>query len=93
MRNREGAGASEEVRVKKAIRIRFWVDVIFASLTGFLGLITLIWPDWIELVFGWDPDQHDGSVEWLIVAGAFLVAATASALAVVEWRRTRVFAA
>jgi hypothetical protein len=32
---------------------------------GFAGL-TILWPDWIEALTGYDPDQHDEAVEWLI---------------------------
>jgi hypothetical protein len=31
-----------------------------AMITGTLALTTAIVPDWIESVFGWDPDHHDG---------------------------------
>jgi len=34
-----------------------------------------------------DPDQHDGSVERLIVIGLFAVTAGMFALAAMEWRR------
>jgi hypothetical protein len=34
---------------------------------GGLALLTLFWPDWIERLTGYDPDQHEGSVEWLIM--------------------------
>jgi hypothetical protein len=30
-------------------------------------VLTILWPDWIEALTGYDPDQHDGTVEWLIV--------------------------
>jgi hypothetical protein len=50
-------------------------------------VVTLVWHDWIELVFGVEPDGGDGTFEWLIVAvlasvtvGCFLSART-------EWRR------
>jgi hypothetical protein len=76
--------------MKRNLRIWFWVEAISASLTGLLALITLITPDWIEFVSGWDPDQHDGSVEQLILVGACLIAAVTFALAVIEWRRTPV---
>ena len=76
--------------MKKSFRSRFWVEVVLASVTGLLALVTLISPDWIELVSGWDPDQHDGSLEWLIVVGLFLVTATILALVVIEWRQTPV---
>jgi hypothetical protein len=60
--------------LEKSLRRRFLIEVIFASFTGVLALITPIFPDWIEVISGWDPDQHDGSVERLIVIALFLVA-------------------
>jgi len=56
-------------------------------MTGLLAIITPVFPDWIEFVSGWDPDQHDGSVERLIVAGLFLLTTNIFALAAAEWRR------
>jgi hypothetical protein len=77
-----------EGRVRRNLRVRFWVELGSASITGLLALITPVFPDWIELVSGWDPDEHDGSVERLIVVGLFIVAATIFGLAATEWRRT-----
>ncbi len=74
--------------MKKNFRRRFWIEAALALLTGFLALITPIFPDWIELISGWDPDQHDGSVERLIVIGLFIVCAALFGLAFTEWRRT-----
>jgi hypothetical protein len=48
----------------------------------------LVWPDWIELVFGVDPDSGSGLLEWLIVLVAFTVLLGASTLARREWRRS-----
>ena len=31
--------------------------------------MTVAQPDWIEAVFGVDPDRHSGAVEWVVVAG------------------------
>jgi len=73
--------------VRTSIRRRFWVEIGLASTIGLLALITTIFPDWIEFVSGWDPDQHDGSVEWLIVIGLFAVTVVMFALAAMEWRR------
>jgi hypothetical protein len=67
--------------LEKSLRRRFLIEVIFASFTGVLALITPIFPDWIEVISGWDPDQHDGSVERLIVIALFLVAGSVFALA------------
>ena len=74
--------------MRKNFRRLFWVEVALAAITGLLALITPIFPDWIEFVSGWDPDQHDGSVEWMIVAGLFVVTVVMVALAAIEWRRT-----
>jgi hypothetical protein len=76
--------------VKKNLRRRFWVEAALASAAGILCLITPIWPDWIEMVSGWDPDQHDGSVEWMVALGLLIVAAAVTAVAAGEWRRTAV---
>ena len=38
----------------------------FAAFCGILAVLTIFWPDWIEALTGFDPDQHDGTVEWLI---------------------------
>ena len=70
----------------------FWVMISAAMITGTLALTTAIVPDWIELIFGWNPDHHDGSVErwsviWLIFAGLCFVTVVLVAAATREWRR------
>lgn len=74
--------------MRRNFRPLFWIEVGLAALTGVLALITPIFPDWIEFVSGWDPDQHDGSVERMIVVGLFVVTIAMVAAATVEWRRT-----
>jgi hypothetical protein len=75
------------------LRRLFWIEAGLAAITGFLALITPIFPDWIEVVSGWNPDQHDGSVERLIVIGLFVVAVAMAAAATIEWRRSPAAAA
>jgi hypothetical protein len=74
--------------LRKNLSWTFWVEIILASLVGLLGLITPFFPDWIEAVSGWDPDQHDGSVERMILVGLCILSIVIFSLAAVEWRRT-----
>jgi hypothetical protein len=53
--------------MRGGVRCLFWVEVTAATITGTLALAFAIVPDWIEWLFGWDLDQGDESVEWLIV--------------------------
>jgi hypothetical protein len=78
--------------MRRNFRPLFWVEVGAAAITCLLALITPIFPDWIEFVSGWDPDQHDGSVERMIVVGLFVVTIVMVGAAAIEWRRTPVTA-
>jgi hypothetical protein len=71
---------------QRKMRARFWVEAGLASLTGLLGLLTLVWPDWLE-AFGIEPDNHDGSAEWLIVVGLLVLCAAFAVTAGIEWHR------
>jgi tetrahydromethanopterin S-methyltransferase subunit E len=73
--------------MRKRVGIRFWIELLTGSVTAVLFLLTLIARDWIETLVGWDPDQHSGSVEWLIVMGLLLVTVMLFTAARVEWRR------
>jgi hypothetical protein len=59
----------------------FRIEVTLAAATGLLGVVTVVWPDWIEVTTGWDPDQHRGSLEWAIVAVLLLVSILLALLA------------
>jgi hypothetical protein len=68
-------------------RRRLWFECGLATLNGALVAITLLWHDWIEVVFRVDPDDGSGAIEWL-VTGAFLASTLVfTVLAAVEWRR------
>ena len=56
------------------VRLRFWVECALAGLAAILAVLTAAWPNWIELLFGADPDGGDGSAEWGIVATLVVVA-------------------
>ncbi|XUL87150.1 ABC transporter permease [Streptomyces galilaeus] len=71
------------------MRLRGLIEAAAAGLCGLLFLATLIWPDWIEELFGVDPDQHSGAVEWAVVALALCATLVFSLLARGELRRAR----
>ncbi|CAD5371043.1 ABC transporter permease [Rubrivivax sp. A210] len=60
-----------------SLRTRMWMEAALSALACLLTFVTLIWPDWIELVFDESPDGGDGSAErmfaiaWLLAAVAF----------------------
>lgn len=76
--------------MKKQVKWFFWLEMGIASFTGILFIITLIWRDWIEIVFQIDPDQGSGSLERIIVGGLLVVTLGLFALAGYEWRRAPV---
>jgi hypothetical protein len=57
----------------RALSARTRVDVSATAVFGFLTILTLLVPDWLEVVFKVEPDGGNGSLEWLIVAGMALV--------------------
>lgn len=75
--------------MRNALRRRFWLEAGMATVTSILFVITLVQRDWIEVVFGADPDNRNGTLEWLIVGVLLLVTITLFTLASYEWRRAR----
>jgi undecaprenyl pyrophosphate phosphatase UppP len=71
------------------LRVRFWVESIFASVTGVLAAVTIFWHDWIEVVFGVNPDHGNGSAEWLVVLALAIATVALAVVARHEWRRAR----
>jgi hypothetical protein len=58
---RKPGGASRGVAVGRAM---LRVEVIVALCATFMAVVTAVVPDWIETVFGVDPDAHSGVLEW-----------------------------
>jgi hypothetical protein len=71
------------------LRVRFWVEAGLAALCALLAILTLFTRDWIEALTGFDPDNHNGSFEWMIVAALALVCILLSVAARADWRRLR----
>lgn len=75
-----------EGRRLRLLRVRVWVEMAAALSAGVLGILTIFWRDWIELVTGWDPDRQNGSVEWILVLGLAAVAVAVGFAARRHWR-------
>jgi hypothetical protein len=73
--------------MRARVRTRFFVETALATLTTILFVLTLVTREWIEVVFGVDPDGGDGSLEWAIVGVLFAVSVIFSVMARIEWRR------
>jgi hypothetical protein len=73
--------------MRRPVRIRFWIEAALASLTAGLSVLTLISREWIEWLFGVDPDGGDGSLEWAIVGILLLATVIFAWFARLEWRR------
>ena len=76
--------------MKNALRRRFWLETSIAIGTGILFLITLVWNNWIEIVFGVDLDNNNGTLEWLMIGVLLVVTIMLFTLASYEWRRARI---
>ena len=70
-------------------RTLFWWEAAAALLSLALLAVTLVSRDWIEEVFGVDPDGGSGMLEWGIVTGLAVAALVSVTLATREWRRLR----
>jgi hypothetical protein len=77
---------SGERRRLRLLRVRVRVEMAVALSAGVLGILTIFWHNWIEVLTGRDPDHHDGSVEWILVVGLLAVALTVGLAARRHWR-------
>jgi hypothetical protein len=55
--------------------------IALATTAGLAALLATAFPNWVELVTGFDPDGRNGSIEFLIAAGLLTVVALTFALA------------
>jgi hypothetical protein len=76
--------------MKRKLRPRFWIEAALAILSVLFAALTLLWKDWIEIVFRVDPDHHSGALEWVIALTFTAATIVCSALARLEWRRSSV---
>jgi hypothetical protein len=69
------------------MRKRFYIEAPLAVATFVLTVVTLINQEWIEAVFGVDPDHGNGSLEWIMVAVLAVATVVFGLLAFSERRR------
>jgi hypothetical protein len=69
------------------LRTRFCIEAGLSAASVVFGALTLLWRDWVEIIFGVDPDHGDGSFEWAIVGICVLSAVAFSVIARREFRR------
>jgi hypothetical protein len=67
-------------------KFRARLETAIALFAGALGILTIFWHDWIEALTGWDPDHHNGSFEWIIVAALLAVAVVLGLVARRHWK-------
>jgi hypothetical protein len=79
---------SAELGMEKA-RKRLRYEIGLAIISGLLFFVTLMSNEWIEVVFGVNPDNGDGSLEWFITLFAAIIAVIAVVLVRSDWRRLR----
>src|SRR5713101_4167516 len=65
-----GVSAGKPGESPKVLRSRFWAEIGLGLASALFAVLTLLWRDWVEIVFRVDPDHHSGSLEWTIVAAA-----------------------
>ncbi len=75
--------------MKSQFNIRFRMTVAGALATLLLAIITLVWQNWIEIVFRVDPDHGNGSFEHWVVGVAAALCLTSLLLGTREWKRAR----
>ena len=73
--------------MNRDVRRRYWTETTLAAISFVVLIITVISHDWIELVFGIDPDRGNGTAEWAIVAGLAALTLLTAGAASHEWRR------
>jgi hypothetical protein len=74
---------------RAGLRARFWIECIAFSVAAGMCVLTMVWRDWIEGIFGVDPDAHSGGLEAAVTVATVAIAVVFAAMARTEWRRAR----
>lgn len=70
----------------KPSMLRVGLEAAITLFAGALGVLTLVWRDWIEFLTGRDPDHHNGDAEWLVVAVLLAIAVAMGTVSLRHWK-------
>ena len=79
----------EEDQRMKSYRLRMWIEIGLAIASAILLLLTLVNGEWIEEVFGVEPDAGSGVLEWALTLGLLGATVVLGLMARVNARRAR----
>jgi hypothetical protein len=71
------------------LQVRIVMEATLAAVSACALGLTLAWPQWIEDVFGFEPDGGDGSSEWGLALTLAIATLASFAAAMRDWRRLR----
>ena len=71
------------------LSLGFWVEAALALAAIATAIATMLWPEWIEMVFKVDPDEGSGALELAIVVVLVGISVANSLLAGRQWRQGR----
>ncbi|MEO8220522.1 MAG: hypothetical protein ABI563_07025 [Specibacter sp.] len=74
--------------MKGKVRKIFWWEAVGALASAALLILTLVNREWIEVIFGVEPDGGNGAMEWVIVIVLAVLTVLSVTLAGREWRRS-----
>lgn len=66
---------------------RIWVEVALGFMSAILLALTILLPDWMEMLVGLAPDAGDGSAEWGLTLSCATVAVLMFGFAGRTWRK------
>lgn len=73
--------------MKKSQNALIIIEELIGASCAILAAVTIIWRDWIEIIFNWDPDHKNGVAEISIICG--LALAGGALILVARWQNRR----
>ena len=73
--------------LRRQLPQRFWVETALGVISAVLLVLTVVVPNWIELLFSIAPDTGNGSTEWGLAFSLAAVSVVMFAFAGRTWRK------